>query len=199
MVEASCVVAFVTRRRKTLQITRVAFFVSGCSRYIHLRPSTAASPNSRGGGFSNARDDVDQAASATDSRSLQLPPGSSRTRVMVVNAEWGLWPSLTWTCSTSTSTRLLPRGMRRSASHQLTRSNHLTGSALTAHRLPLLITAAGIPLVVVFSTTCSMPVRYGRGPTVTREQKTPPLLAMGRNNGVCLVGPTGIEPMTSTV
>jgi hypothetical protein len=30
-------------------------------------------------------------------------------------------------------------------------------------------------------------------------QKTPSLLARGRNNGVYLVGPTGIEPMTSTV
>ncbi len=42
----------------------VAFFVSGSSRYIHLRPSTAASPNSRGGGFSNA----------------QKTPGNSRRR-----------------------------------------------------------------------------------------------------------------------
>lgn len=44
-----------TRLRKTLRSTCVTFFVSGSSRYIHLRPSTAASPNSRGGGFSNAR------------------------------------------------------------------------------------------------------------------------------------------------
>jgi hypothetical protein len=117
---------------------------------------------------------------------------------------------------TSTSTRLLPRGMRRRASHQLTRSNHLTGSALTAHCRPLLMTAVGIPLVVVFSTTCSMPERYGRGTTIwpaltitperntpvadkLHAQKTPSLLARGRNNGVYLVGPTGIEPMTSTV
>ena len=178
-----------TRRRKTWRMAGLTFFVSGSSRYIHLRPSTAASPNSRGGGFSNARVVVTQAASATDSLSLQLPPSPSRTSVMVVNAEWGLLPRRTWTCRTSTSTRLSPRGIRRWASHQLTRSNHLTGSALTAHCLPLLTTFVGAPLADVFSTTCSMPAPYGRALTITQAPKNPAVPGRGGwNNGVLLGG-----------
>lgn len=46
--------------------------VSGSSRYIHLRPSTAASPNSRGGGFSNARGPAE--ASGRDLRPQAIGP-----------------------------------------------------------------------------------------------------------------------------
>lgn len=122
-----------------------------------------------------------QAASATDSRSLQLPPSPSRTSVMVVNAEWGLFPNRTWTCSTSTSTRLIPRGIRRWPSHQLTRSNHRTGAALTAHCLPPQITVAGFPLAVVLSTTCSIPARYSGGPTINGQSSA--MLAARRHFG----------------
>ena len=64
---------------------------------------------------------------------------------MVVSADPTLRPSRAWTCQTSTSTRLRPFGIRRSASHQFTRSNQRTGSAPINHSLPPRTTAWGRP------------------------------------------------------
>jgi hypothetical protein len=108
-----------------------------------------------------AREGRDQAASATASRRRHPPPTPSLSSSMVVRAEPLLPPSLTCTCRTSTSTRLRPLGILRLTSHQLTRSNHRTGSAPTVHFLPLLTTAVGMPLIPVCTITCSIPENYG--------------------------------------
>src|SRR6476660_6722598 len=95
---------------------------------------------------------------------------------MVVSADLSLCPSLTWTCRTSTSTPPAPFGILRVVSHQLIRSNHLVGSAPTAHSLPRLSTAVGIPSLSVCTMTCSMPASYGKAPTITpgrRNNKKP--------------------------
>ena len=121
----------------------------------------------------------------------------------MVRADLLLFPSLTCNCSTSTSTPLVPFGIRRLVSHQLIRSNHLTGSAPTAHSLPRLSTAVGVPLLSVCTMTCSIPASYARGPTMAAagQAKQKPRCSAGLavQRGFVVVGPTGIEPMTSTV
>src|SRR5689334_23472983 len=106
---------------------------------------------------------------------------------MVVRADLELFPSLTCTCRTSTSTPLLPLGIRRLVSHQLTRSNHLTGSAPTAHSLPRLSTAVGIPSLSVCTMTCSIPASYGKALTMApggrHNKKTPLPPPSGGGNG----------------
>ena len=129
-----------------------------------------------------------------------------------MRADPAFLPSRTWSWRTSTSTLLNPLGIRRRVSHQLTRSNHLTGSAPTAHSLPLLSTAVGLPSVPVLTITCSMPASYGRGPTFSlrerprgktqsklRGDKKPRSFRLKAETAGFAVGPTGIEPMTSTV
>jgi len=73
-----------TPRQKCSANPRVTFFVSGSSRYIHFRPSTAASPNSRGGGFSTARFPLPRESRwIPDSRRIRLgrpePPAAGRS------------------------------------------------------------------------------------------------------------------------
>lgn len=111
------------------------------------------------------------AASAAHSLSRQPPPSPSRSSSIVARAELALLPSRTWTWRTSTSTRLLPRGIRLLVSHQLTRSNHLTGSAPTSHSLPRLSTAVGLPSLPVRTITCSILGTYVEAPTIGRQAR----------------------------
>lgn len=109
----------------------------------------------------------------------------------MVKAELLFLPSLTCSCRTSTSTPLVPFGIRRLVSHQLMRSNHLTGSAPTDHSLPPLNTAVGMPLLSVCTMTCSIPESYGRGLTTGQEapnKKPRRPRRKGWDSGVCFGG-----------
>lgn len=166
--------------------------------------STAASPNSRGGELIHLTAKAYAAASSSP-RTNHPPPRPSRTSSQVTMLDAGLFPNRTWTCQTSTSTRPCPRGIRRDSSHQATRSNQRTGSTTKRHSRPPRTTTAGVPGLRSGMYICSMERTVGgcpdiKGPwrgTGTKKPRDPGLAAW--ITGFCLVGPTGIEPMTSTV